>query len=103
MFSGHKIVIYWLIALCLDSLYLLHLDAETLTFIDFFHVTEALLRRRCREAKSYVTCPALLIRNEIFCLLIASHSYGAVVLKQFHGLVHILSGQYMPLFRTTIH
>ena len=63
MFSGHKIVIYWLIALCLDSLYLLHLDAETLTFIDFFHVTEALLRRRCREAKNYVMCSALLIRN----------------------------------------
>ena len=40
MFSGHKL---FAIALCLYSLWRLYVDSETLTFVEFLLVLEALL------------------------------------------------------------
>ena len=45
IFSGHKVVGYGILAI-LYSLWLLHLDTETLTFFEFCVVSEALLRCR---------------------------------------------------------
>ena len=51
MFSSHKSVGYCFITIFVVAK--LYLDTETLIFIEFFLVPEALLRCRCRESLKY--------------------------------------------------
>ena len=77
MFSGHKIVGYHIMSM---SLWLLHLDSETLTIVLFFRVTKALLHCRVVVVAKLNNCraPSFAIHVQLHKVAYVSYSIDRI-------------------------
>ena len=75
---------FLVIALCLYLWWLLHEDAETLSFSDFFHVIEALLRSRVVVVAKLKNCRVPNPRANMLRILVCHRSGNTFIVALLH-------------------